>query len=180
MSSSEVLDVTSVCTAQVRSHGGLRLELVTETPSDMLLRGFAVDVLEARVGNPGKLTDLISTFRASIFLMSDRFKAALERDGTSGWGATPVRVANWQFSPIWLLTVHGKCGPLYGTQGVPLQSGLVGSFLDPFDRDGSDMFLPPNHNAVLVTGDCAARLARSRLSNLSLENAALEPFHPAR
>jgi hypothetical protein len=178
MSTSEMLDVARVRTVQVRGHQGLRVDLLTNHPAENLIRGeFPEPSLSGVVRENGNLTDLVSTFWAAVFLVSDHFKATLEKYQLSGWRTIPVSLSSSvDVGTLWLLTVHGTCGHLYGTDGYAIPGVHVGNFLDPAQWDGSDIFLADNHSAIFVTPRCADTLQAVGLANLELRNEGLEPL----
>jgi hypothetical protein len=80
-------------------------------------------------------------------------------------------------SSLWLLSISGRCGPLFGVGGEPLPGGLpLGQFIDPGRWDGSDFFMADNNNSIFVSGSAAAKVDRARLSNVAFEPASLEPI----
>jgi hypothetical protein len=88
---------------------------------------------------------------------------------------TPVRVENVP-SPLWLLSIAGACGPLFGVGGGPLAGGpRIGTFLDGAQWDGSDFFMADN-SSIFVVGSTAEKIQQLRLSNVALESAGLEPL----
>jgi hypothetical protein len=89
---------------------------------------------------------------------------------------TPVRIEAVE-SQLWLLSISGKCGPLFGVGGTPLKDGpKFGTFIDPGRWEGSDFFMPDNSNATYVVGSAAERLQELRLTNVSFEPAGLQPL----
>jgi hypothetical protein len=96
-----------------------------------------------------------------VYLVSEHFRRSLIDLGASGWFTTPVQVEGIQ-SQLWLLSISGRCGPLFGVGGDPYPSGPdVGTFIDPARWD--------------VVGSTAERIDELRLSNVVLESAGLEP-----
>jgi hypothetical protein len=179
MSTSEALDVTMVHTLQAREHRGLQVDLLTNHSAEDLVRGrFRESGFNGVVREGGKLTDLVSTFWAAVFLLSDRFKDALEQHRFSGYRTLPISITGYAGrTTLWLLTVSGACGRLYGVDGDPLPGGGgIGNFLDPTQWDGSDLFVADNHNAIFMTPRCADVLGTAGLSNLELRQEGLEPL----
>jgi hypothetical protein len=179
MSTSEALDVTMVRTLQAREHQGLRVDLLTTHSTGDLVRGrFPESGFNGIVREGGKLTDLVSTFWAAVFLLSDRFKDTLEQHRFSGYRTVPISITGYAgLTTLWLLTVSGACGRLYGVDGDPLPNeGRIGNFLDPTQWDGSDLFVAENHNAIFMTSRSADVLGTVGLSNLELRQEGLEPL----
>ena len=178
MSTSEELDVTRVRSIQARGHRGLRVDLRTNHPPRNLVRGMVPESeFFGVVHEKGELADLVSTFWAAVFLLSDRFRDALEQHQLSGWGTVPVSITGLaSVKTLWLLTVSGTCGRLYGVDGDPVPGVRVGNFLDPAQWDGSDLFVAENHNAIFVTPRCADILQAIGLANLELRQEGLEPL----
>ena len=115
MSAPELLDVPGVATLQVRSHRGLRIDILTSRSEGELLRGaFDDEAFDGIARTRGRAKDLVSTFWASIFLISEKFKAVLEAAGATGWKLTPVHVTGESEGCLFLLSVSGDGGHLYG------------------------------------------------------------------
>lgn len=178
MSTSEALDVAMIRTIQARGQVGLRIDLRTNHTARNLVRGmFTESGFLGVVRETDELTDLVCTFWSAVFLLSDRFRDALEHYGLSGRRTVPVSIAGLKSrKTLWLLTVSGTCGRLYGVDGDPLPGMRVGNFLDPAQWDGSDIFVTENHNAIFVTQRCAEILQTIGLSNLELREEGLEPL----
>ena len=178
MTPSPRLEVTDVRRLVGGSYGGLRVSLTGEgiTARGLLTGEFGGQPLVGVVRRPGRPRDLVGTFWAGVYLVSEHFRRSLIDLGASGWFATPVQVEGVQ-SQLWLLSISGRCGPLFGVGGDPYPSGPdVGTFIDPARWDGADFFMADNNNSIHVVGSTAERIHELRLSNVVLESAGLEPI----
>jgi hypothetical protein len=139
--------------------------------------------LTAVVKQGGPIGDLVGTFWASVFLMSDRLSKALEELRVSGWRALPITVTGGPDldERLALLAVTGRAGPVYGAGGQTHPDvDAIGQYLDPREWDVSDLFLPANRRSILVTGPAAEKIARLGVSNLDLQSAGIEPLPKSR
>ncbi len=173
------LPVAELLKLKLASHDWLRLDILVPNSVDsrsLLSAEYRGALpLPAAVGQRGRLGDLVGTFWATVYLVSDRFKEVLEGAALSGWTTFPVAPRERLESGLWLLGVTGRCGPVYGVDGVA-RAGLdpVGQYLDPDEWDGADVFLPRNRNVVLLTPEAGRVLGRARLMNVDLEPGGLE------
>ena len=181
MSTSRQLMVTEVRSLQSASYTGLRVSLKVDgiTARDLLTGDLGGRPLVGIVRQRGRARDLVGTYWAGVYLVSEYFRRSLAEIGATGWFTTPVRVEKVP-SPLWLLSIAGTCGPLFGVGGEPLAGGpRIGTFLDGAQWDGSDFFLADNNNSIFVVGSTAERIQQLRLSNVALESAGLEPLSTA-
>ena len=135
--------------------------------------------LIAVVREGGPVGDLVGTFWANVFLMSDRLSKAMQELRLSGWRSLPVSVKDDPDldNRLALLAVTGRAGPLYGAGGQTRPGvDAIGQYLDPREWDGSDLFLPANRRSILVTGPTAEKIARLDLRNVELLPAGIEPL----
>jgi hypothetical protein len=177
MTPSRRLEVTDVRRLKEGSFGGLRVSLTGEgiTARGLLTGDFGGRPLVGVVHQPGRPRDLIGTYWAGVHLVSGHFRRSMSDLGASGWFTTPVQVEGVQ-PPLWLLSISGRCGPLFGVGGDPYPGGPdVGTFIDPARWDGADFFMADNNNSIHVVGSTAERIHELRLSNVVLESAGLEP-----
>jgi hypothetical protein len=180
MTRSPRLEVTDVRRLVGGSYGGLRVSLTGEgiTARGLLTGEFGGQPLVGVVRRPGRPRDLVGTFWAGVYLVSEHFRRCMSDLGASGWFTTPVQVEGIQ-SQLWLLSISGRCGPLFGVGGDPYPGGPdVGTFIDPARWDGADFFMADNDNSIHVLGSNAERIYELRLSNVVLESAGLEPVRP--
>jgi len=177
MTPSPRLEVTDIRRLEGRSLGGLRVSLTGEgiTARRLLTGDLGGQPLVGVVRQPGRPGDLVGTYWAGVYLVSEHFRRSISDLGASGWFTTPVQVKGVQ-SQLWLLSISGRCGPLFGVGGDPYPSGPdVGTFIDPARWDGADFFMADNNNSIHVVGSTAERIHELRLSNVVLESAGLEP-----
>ena len=135
--------------------------------------------LRAVVGEEGAVGDLIGTFWASVFLISNRLSKAFKDLRLSGWRSLPVSVKGDSnlLEDVAVLAVTGRAGPIYGAGGATRPDlDMIGQYLDPHEWDGSDLFLPRNRRSILVTGPAAKEIARFRFRNVDLRPAGIEPL----
>jgi hypothetical protein len=154
-----------------RSHHGLRVSLQglgDVHARDVLIGAVPFNSLRGTVLEPGKVGDLVSTFWASVFLVTPRLVEALTNLGATGWRAVPVEIPEAPVA-LSLLCVTGQCGPI--ERASP---GRVGQTLDPRTWDGSDLFVPANERRILVIGPMASALTEERLRNVDFELAGIE------
>ena len=165
----------------LKSYRGLRIRLFIPPLVDkhQLLHGEYQPLapLEATIDQESRIFDIIETGSANLYAISDRFRQVLSQLRLTGWAALPVNVRRGQLGvPLWLLAATGRCGPVYGSDGVP-RPGLdrLGQYLDPLEWDGSDILCPENRTAVFVTGPAAELLLAAKLTNLHFELGGFEP-----
>jgi hypothetical protein len=185
MSTSKVnqpLGVAELKQLQLRSHEWLRLDL--EVGSNVrpaqLLRGENVGIAEisAAVKQSGPVGDLIGTFWATVYVITSRFRDALEKSEINGWRAHPITLRSPRQidSEVSLLVVTGRAGPVFGAGGIVREDlDPVGQYLDINDWDGSEIFVPANRNVILLTERAAQALQAARLRNVVLEPAGFIP-----
>ena len=118
----------------------------------------------------------MGTYWAGVYLVSEHFRRSVSGLGATGWSTTPVRVESIE-SPLWLLSITGRCGPLLGVGGEPLNNGpKFGSFIDPLKWDGTDFFMAENSNATFVLGSTAQEIHRLNMSNVAFESSGLQSY----
>jgi hypothetical protein len=134
--------------------------------------------LDAVVGQPGKIGDLVGTFWATVFAMTARLTVALENGGLTGWVSDPVRMRNAiENESLWMLGITGRCGAVYGQGGLPrIGTDAPFPYLDPLEWDGADLFMPVNHKAILLAPGAARALKSAQLRNVALEPAGFLPI----
>jgi hypothetical protein len=154
------LDVSEIRRLASRSFDGLRVSIAGEgiTARGLLTGDFGGRPLVGTVRQSGPPQDLVGTYWAGVYLISDHFHQSLRDVGASGWFSTPVQVEGVQWQ-LWPLSISGRCGPMFGVGGDPYP-GIpgIGSFIDPARWDGSDFFMADNNNEILVVSATAKRL----------------------
>lgn len=139
--------------------------------------------LAAVIRYRGTVGDLIGTYWANVFLVSDRLSKAMRKLRLSGWRTLPVSVKDEPDldNRLALLVITGRAGPVYGACGQTRPGvDVIGQYLDPNEWDGSDLFLPANRRSILVAGPAAEKIARLGLRNVNLEPAGIEPLPKSR
>jgi hypothetical protein len=175
VSTSRGLDVADIKTLTEATYTGLRVSIGGGlSKRDLLIGNFPGKQLSGTAKRRGRAGDLVGTYWAGLYLVSERFRTSVADMGAIGWLTTPVRVSGAN-APLLLLSITGTCGPLYGvggerTPGLP----RFGVFIDPGLWDGSDFFMPSNSNAIFVLGSVAEEIGRLRLTNVAFESAGLE------
>lgn len=178
VSTSRQLEVTKVQTLEEASFRGLRVSIRGEgiTAHSLLTGDFGSRSLVGTVRQPGRVRDLLGTYWAGVYLVTEHFRQSVGDLGATGWFTTPVRIEGIE-SPLSLLSVTGRCGSMFGVGGEPIAGAPeIGTFIDPLRWDGSDLFMPDNNNSILVLGSTAESLQELRLSNVAFESAGLEPL----
>jgi hypothetical protein len=178
MSTSRVLEIHSVQTLVSASYKGLRVSIrggQSDVAARNLLSGSLADQpLTGTARRHGRVGDLVGTYWAGVYLVSERFRESVAELGASGWSTTPIQVPGVEV-PLLLLSITGKCGPLFGVGGEQTEGGpAIGTFIDPQLWDGSDFFLPSNNNSIFVIGSVADAIQRVRLANVAFEPAGLQ------
>lgn len=177
MTTSSQLEVPTIRLLQERCFRGLRVSVTGNgiTARRLLSGDLVGEPLVGVARQAGPVTDLVGTYWAGVYLVSERFRRSIADLGVSGQFTTPIEVGDVS-SSLWLLSISGRCGPLFGVAGEPLPGGpRLGQFIDPDRWDGSDFFMADNSNATYVSGSTAAKVEALKLSNVVLEPASLEP-----
>jgi hypothetical protein len=133
MTNPSQLEVSAIHLLQERTFRGLRVSVTGEdiTARRLLTGDYAGEPLVAVAGQPGPVTDLVGTYWAGVYLVSERFRRSVENLGVTGLFTTPVEVEGVQ-SNLWLLSISGRCGPVFGVGGEPLPGRPpLGQFIDP-------------------------------------------------
>jgi hypothetical protein len=165
-----------VRTLEPASYRGLRVSIRGRdvTARDLLSGNLPDQPLAGSARRQGRAGDLVGTYWAGVYLVSERFQASVAELGASGWSTAPVQVPEVEV-PLLLLSISGKCGPLYGVGGVQIEGGAaVGTFIDPQLWDGSDLFMASNNNSIFVVGSMADAIQKVGLANVAFEPAGLE------
>lgn len=177
-STSRRLDVEHVQTLVEASFQGLRISVTGGgvTSRDLLTGNFESQALVPTVRRPGRVRDLVGTYWAGVYLVSEHFRRSVTRLGASGWSTSPVPVEGIDF-PLGLLSITGTCGSVRGVGGEPIEGGpTFGTFIDPAEWDGTDFFMAENSNAIFVLGSTAKSIHRLHLSNVAFESSGLQPY----
>jgi hypothetical protein len=175
MSTSRVLEIHSVLTLVSATYKGLRVSIRGRdvTARNLLNGNLATRPLTGTARRQGRAGDLVGTYWAGVYLVSERFRASVAELGASGWSTTPIHVPGVDV-PLSLLSITGKCGPLVGAGGEQTEGTALGTFIDPQLWDGSDFFLASNNNSTFVIGSVANAIQRMGLANVAFEPAGLQ------
>ena len=115
----------------------------------------------ARVDPGRRIGDLIGTYRAALYLLTERFVEVLRLADLSGYVVLPVRTDGPpEIATLFLLQVTGACGSA--------SDSFDGQTLDPSTWDGSDFFAPPNRNAFYLSERAAETIQQARLRNVQI------------
>lgn len=178
VSASGQLEVEQLQHLVEASFKGLRIAIKGEgvTARRLLTGDFGRESLACTVRQQGRESDLVGTYWAGVYLVSERFCRSMAELAASGWSRTRVRMEGIQ-SPLWLLSITGRCGPLLGVGGEHLE-GIPqnGTFIDPARWDGTDFFMAENSNAIFVLGSTAEAIQDLHLSNVAFELAGLQAY----
>ncbi len=183
MSTSNLLDVRQVHVLELRSHNWMRIDLPGlegVASRDILTGKLAGGPIVGVVQQHGRFGDLVGTFWAAVFLISERLREVMRAGDVTGWTTRPVMVeatGTIGVQPLYLLCVHGRCGPVVvPSNSMGFETGGVGHYLDPRKWDKSDIFLASNHDAILLSGRGADIIRGARVSNVEVSPAGLEPL----
>jgi hypothetical protein len=175
------IEVERIRRLQARNVGGrglwARIEIGDEDPLAILRGEGPWAGIRASILRAGPAADLVGTTWGVLFLVSRRFRDALQRPGLTGWSTRPIELDPRLPADLELLVVSGRCGPAYTASRNPLP-GLprLGTFIDPGNWDGTDVFVADGSGAVLVSPSTADVVERASLRNVELEPAGLEAF----
>jgi hypothetical protein len=134
--------------------------------------------------NSGKnLTDLLDTGFHILYLISDRFKLALEENGLSGWKAFPIILLDKKenlVSGYHGFSIIGRCGVLDYSQSRTIYKSIVkdgplwpyrqGYQFNLNEWDGSDFFLPKGTCTICATEKAASLIKKIKFTNMSVNN----------
>lgn len=127
--------------------------------------------------------DWVDATFAALNLVSDAMIELFEENGFSGWSTYPVEITGRDGEPIEGyrgLAITGRCGPIdnsrstevtkmpISAQGRPYRA-RIGLFFDESTWDGSDLFMPDESAATVVTEPVKEAIDRAKLKNLSFE-----------
>lgn len=127
--------------------------------------------------------DIITTELPAIWLISDKIVEVLQREGVTGWKTYPVEVIGQGGVPVTGyhgFAVTGRCGPINPRRSVvknlpPLFPGdeeeqvRLGLYFDLDTWDGSDIFVAPNVNYVIVVKRVKELLEQNNIRGCEFE-----------
>lgn len=130
-----------------------------------------------------KLTDILDTGHASLFLISDRMKTILEENKLTGWKTFPIKLYDKKGKEITGyhgFSITGYCGPTNYEKSVIIEKKHVptgpicqyykGLSIDKWD--GTDFFTPEGTYETFITKKAADVLKKNKISNMYLKNLA--------
>lgn len=109
---------------------------------------FPIVYHEIKRGSSGKkMRDILDTRYPPLYLISDRFKNALEESGITGWKSYPISLFDKKGNPVEGyngFSITGKAGKMQKFDQLPLECGYSadadGCYFDVETWDGSDLF----------------------------------------
>ena len=130
-----------------------------------------------------KVFDLIETGWVSVFLFSDRIFDAFEENNITGWKKYCAEVYDKKGELIngySVLSVTGRCGPIDDDKSEliwrdpPVPEGnryqvRMGMYFDISTWDNSDIFIPENSLAIVVTEKVKEVLDNLKVSNFNIQ-----------
>lgn len=130
-----------------------------------------------------KLEDVLDTGWPSLFLISDKMKATLERNALTGWQTFEVKVLDKKGQEIQDyhgLSITGRCGKIDYSKSEIIEKRLVpnaplgkyykGLHVGLDKWDDNDFFLPEKYFGIIITNRAAEVLKKNKLTNIRLEN----------
>jgi hypothetical protein len=175
------IEVERIHRLQARNVGGrglwARIEIGDADPLAILRGKGLMPGIRASVLRAGPPVDVVGTSWGVLLLVSKRFRDALQRLGLTGWSTRPIALDPQLPGDLELLVITGRCGPAYTASRNPLP-GLprLGTFIDPANWDGTDLFVADGSGEVLVSPSTVRAVQRASLRNVELEPAGLEAF----
>ena len=182
----EIKDFYSFGSKLVSSTVQVHENVLNSDKANNLIRGkydgisFPV-VFKQEYGN--KLHDILDTGWASLYLISDKMKAALEENDLTGWKVFVVKVLDKQDREIngyHGLSITGRCGKINYNKSEIVEKRLVpngplvkyykGLHIGLEEWDGTDFFLPEKTLWIIVTKTAAEALIKNKLTNIKFEN----------
>lgn len=128
-----------------------------------------------------KLTDVLDTGFAGLYLISEKFKTILEENTLTGWKVYSIKLFDKKGIEVFGyhgFSVTGRCAAVdYGKSEIiekrlvshgPICKYYKGMFID--DWDGTDFFTPERTLYTLITKKAANALKKNKITNFRLEN----------
>jgi hypothetical protein len=130
-----------------------------------------------------KLLDILDTGFPGFFIISERVRTILEKNGLTGWKVFPIKLCDKKGNEITGyhgFSVTGQCGPIsYKKSEIiekrrvphgPLCKFYKGIFID--DWDGTDFFTPDGTYQTFITQRTAEIFKKNKITNVSLKSLA--------
>ena len=119
---------------------------------------FPVVYREALDGSGKKFRDILDNRSLEMYLISDRFRQALEESGITGWKCYPIELYDKKGNKIDGyngLSITGRAGRIQQYERPPIELGYspdsYGYYFDLSTWDGSDMFILEASRYLIVT-----------------------------
>ena len=173
------IEVERIHRLSPRNVGGrglwVRLEIGDADPLAILRGEGPVPRIRGSVLRAGPPVDLVGSSWGTLLLVSLRFRETLQGLGLTGWSTQPIALDAQLPDDLELLVVTGRCGPAFSATRNPLP-GLprLGTFIDPGNWDGTDLFVADGSGEVLLAPSRVNAIRRASLRNVELEPAGLE------
>ncbi len=132
-----------------------------------------------------KWGDLVGTGWLSLYLISTKFRAALEENKLTGWQTFSVEVFNKRkivVEGFYGLSIIGKCGPINYSKSEMMTKRLVptgplvnrhrGLHVGLDQWDGMDFFIPFGSTHIIASPRAATIIEDGHFENVRLENLA--------
>jgi hypothetical protein len=130
-----------------------------------------------------KLLDMLGTGHANLFLISDRFKKALEDNHLTGWKTYLIKLYDKKENEIFGyhgFSIVGTSGRLDYRQSEIIEKRLVptgpickyykGVQVNMDSWDGSDFFTPGETYEIVISEKAANILKKEKITNIYLED----------
>lgn len=119
---------------------------------------FPIVFRENRHYSGKRMRDILDNRSVSYFLISDRFKEALEQSGITGWKCYPIKIYDKKGNVVEGyngFSVTGRAGKMQKYDTPPAELGYTpdscGYYFDYHSWDGSDIFNTTGSNFLIVT-----------------------------
>ncbi len=132
-----------------------------------------------------KLTDMLDTGWAGLYLISDKMKNILSENNFTGWKTFPVEIIDKNENIIFGysgLSITGRCGSIDYSQCETIEKRLAplapvtkyykGLYVGLDKWDNSDFFLPEKYYGTIMTERAAEIIRKNKLANVELKNLA--------
>ena len=115
-------------------------------------------VFKERRESGKRMRDILDNRNVAFYLISDRFRDALEKEGITGWKCYPVEIYDKKGNLVHGyngFSVTGRAGKMQEYDVPPVELGYdlesYGYYFEYDSWDGSDIFNTENSNFLIVT-----------------------------
>lgn len=115
-------------------------------------------VFKERRESGKRMRDILDNRNVAFYLISDRFRDALEKEGITGWKCYPVEIYDKKGNLVHGyngFSVTGRAGKMQEYDVPPVELGYdlesYGFYFEYDSWDGSDIFNTENSNFLIVT-----------------------------